>query len=126
MPTAYEHRQRAEKNLRFAQSFDLDTTEHLDWVVAAYFYAAMHWVDALLHYREGLHGGTHAERRELLRKKPYLAQIRDAYRTLYDRRADACYELLTMTKPKIEREIIPLYEQIAKHVNEQLPADLPH
>ena len=126
MPTAYEHRQQAEKNLRLAESFDLNTTEHLDWVVAAYFYAAMHWVDALLHYREGLHGGVHAQRHEYIRKKSYLSEIRVAYRTLYDCRDDACYKLLTMTRPKLEREIIPLYQKIAKHVTDQLPPELPH
>ncbi len=126
MPTAYEHRQRAEKNLRFAQSFDLETTEHLDWVVAAYFYTALHWVDALLHYRDGLHGGTHSQRNQYLREKSYLIEIRDAYRTLYEHRDNACDKLLTMTRPKLEREIIPLYERIARHVTQQLPPDLPH
>ncbi len=121
MPNTYDHRQRAEQNLRFAQSFALDSTEYLDWVVAAYFYAALHWVEALLYEKDGLHSGNHTKRREYLREKWYLRGIKDTYFTLYDRRDDACYKLLTMTRPRLEREIIPPYEEIAAHVIQQLP-----
>lgn len=48
MPTKSEHLARAEHNQRFAESFELKTTPYPDWVVVAYFYAALHLVDAVL------------------------------------------------------------------------------
>lgn len=52
MPKTAEHAAQSRKNLRFAESFDLDKTENLDWVVTAYFYAALHLVDAVLFFRD--------------------------------------------------------------------------
>lgn len=45
MPTADQHRQQAEHNKAFVQSFDLDTSPYLDWVVTAIFYTALHLVE---------------------------------------------------------------------------------
>jgi hypothetical protein len=47
VPNTSEHLDRARHNIRFAESFDLATTPYLDWVVTAYFYAALHLVEAL-------------------------------------------------------------------------------
>lgn len=63
MPTTPEHLARARQNLRFAESFDLKTTAYLDWVVTAYFYAALHLVDALLWEKDRLNPELHEHRR---------------------------------------------------------------
>ncbi len=121
MPTTQEHRARAAQNLRFAQSFNLDTTPYLDWVVTAYFYAALHLVDALLFYRDRLDPGCHPLRKEYVRKKSYLQEINLQYRELKDRSEDARYNLLTFSRTKIEKDVIPLYLKIEKHITQQLP-----
>ncbi len=64
MPTAAEHLARAQNNLRFARSFDLATTPYLDWVVAAYFYAGLHLIDALLWEKDRIDPPSHENRRE--------------------------------------------------------------
>jgi uncharacterized protein (UPF0332 family) len=120
VPTTSEHRARAEQNLRFAESFDLDSTPYLDWVVAAYFYAALHWVDALLFEKEGLNPDNHEIRRAYVREKWYLRGISYEYRSLKDRSEDARYRLLTFTRSKIEREVIPPYRAIEQHIIPQL------
>jgi uncharacterized protein (UPF0332 family) len=121
VPTTREHIARARQNLAFAKSFDLKTTPYIDWVVTAYFYAALHLVDALLVEKDGVPGETHEIRKEYVKTKPYLRAIRDQYRTLKDHSEDARYRLITMTSHKIENTIIPLYEAIEKHIIPQFP-----
>ena len=121
MPTTREHLNRATQNLTFAESFDLDTTPYLDWVVTAYFYAALHLVDALLWEQDSLNPGFHEQRRDWVKEKWYLRGIRDEYRNLKDHSEDARYRLITMTRTKIEKIIIPLYKAIENHVIQQLP-----
>ncbi len=121
MPTTSEHRERAAQNLRFAQSFNLDTSPYLDWVVTAYFYAALHLVDALLFYRDGLDPDCHPLRKDYVRQKSYLQEISLQYRNLKDRSEDARYRLFTFTRTKIENDVIPPYLTIQKHINQQLP-----
>jgi uncharacterized protein (UPF0332 family) len=122
VPTTSEHLARARQNLRFAETFDLDSTPYLDWVVAAYFYAALHLVDALLYQREGIHGGEHQTRSQYVRRKSYLKQISTRYHYLKDHSENARYDLLTFTRPKIENVVIPLYRAIESHILPQLPS----
>jgi uncharacterized protein (UPF0332 family) len=121
VPTTREHLHRARQNLSFAQSFDLKTTRYIDWVVTAYFYAALHLVDALLYEKEQIPGETHKIRKEYVKTKAYLREIRNQYRTLKDHSEDARYRLITMTSHKIEETIIPLYKEIENHILPQLP-----
>lgn len=125
MPTTREHLARAQQNLRFAQSFDLATTPYIDWAVAAYFYAALHLVDAILWEKDKINPGDHYERYECVKVKWYLRAIRVEYKTLKDRSEDARYELITFTKAKVEREVIPLYTAIQSHILQQLPPKVP-
>lgn len=121
MPTTEDHRKRAEQNLRFAQTFNLNTTPYLDWVVVGYFYAALHLVDALLYHQERIDPPNHELRREYVKTKWYLRGIKNPYRELKDRSEDARYRLYVFTPVKIETVIIPLYHAIHEHIHQQLP-----
>ena len=123
MPNTGEHVRRAAQNLRFAQSFDLEKTPYIDWAVAAYFYAALHLVDALLFAKERINPPNHEKRRELVKFKTYLSGIKNEYRELKDRSEDARYDLLTFTKGKVEQNVIPLYDSIEQHILQQLPPE---
>lgn len=123
MLTTREHLARARQDVKFAQSFDLKTTPYLDWVVTAYFYAALHLVDALLIEKENIPGEDHTMRKEYVKTKSYLRGVRDEYRELKDHSEDARYRLITMTSTKIEQRIIPLYKAIESHIIPQLPKD---
>lgn len=90
-------------------------------MVTAYFYAALHLVDALLWEEDKLNPEGHEIRREYVRTKPYLREIRNEYRTLKDHSEDARYRLITMTSHKIQDKIIPLYQAIERHILPQLP-----
>lgn len=120
MPTTSQHLERARQNLRFAESFELTTTPFLDWVVSAYFYAALHLVDALLWEKDKLNPELHEQRRDYVRQKWYLRGISFEYRSLKDHSEDARYRLITMTSVKVEKTIIPLYKAIENHILPQI------
>jgi uncharacterized protein (UPF0332 family) len=120
VPTTSEHLARAKQNLRFAESFDLKTTPYLDWVVTAYFYSALHLVDALLWEKDHLSPELHEHRRDYVRGKWYLRAISFEYRSLKDHSEDARYRLITMTSVKVKDTIIPLYKTIESHILQQL------
>ena len=121
MPPTADHLARARQNIAFAKSFDWDKTPYLDWVVTAYFYAAVHLVDALLFYKDGLHGDLHTTRRRYIREKSYLRGIEREFENLKDHSEDARYRLLTMTAARLKNRVIPLYEAIERHIMQQLP-----
>lgn len=120
MPLKNEHLARSQQNLQFARSFDLATTPYLDWVVTAYFYAALHLVDALLDQQDQIHPPDHKVRWEMVKGRYYLMGIKTEYRDLKEHSENARCQLLTFTKPKIERDVIPLYEEIERHIKQQL------
>jgi uncharacterized protein (UPF0332 family) len=121
VPNTQQHLTHAKQNVEFAQSLDLHSTPYLGWVVVAYFYAALHLVDALLYDKEKIDPSRHELRRNYVREKWYLRGIKDEYFELKDRSEDARYRLLPFTAEKIQREIIPLYRTIETHILGQLP-----
>lgn len=121
MSTTREHLARAKQNLQFAQSFELETTPYIDWVVTAYFYAALHLVDAILWERDRINPADHHDRNNLVRNKDYLKAIKTSYRTLKDRSEDARYDLITFASARIRNDVIPLYQEIERHILSQLP-----
>lgn len=120
MPTTEDHLARAKQNIQFAKSFDWKSTPYLDWVVTAYFYAAVHLVDALLYHQDKAHGDVHATRRVYMREKWYLRGICQEFEDLKDHSEDARYRLITMTRSRLENKVIPLYEKIERHVMDLL------
>ncbi len=107
-------------NIQLAESFDLTTTPHIGWVATFYFYAALHLVDALLAKREKIDPGSHEARKQFVVGRSYLRGIRYEYKTLKDRSEDARYRLITFTRLKIERDVIPLYKTVETHILPQL------
>ena len=121
MPKQDEHLARAKQNLAFAESFDLDQTPYKDWVVVAYFYAALHLVDALLYFRDHIDPPNHETRGNFVREMDYLKKIRFHYKELKDRSEDARYMLLPFSKTKIDSDVIPHYREIEAHILPLLP-----
>lgn len=64
MPDKAAHRQRAVDNETFAnQRLDMDEAGDRPWVATAYFYAALHWIEAyLVHVGGSVEPGTEAMR----------------------------------------------------------------
>jgi uncharacterized protein (UPF0332 family) len=124
VPQTGEHLQRASQNLQFAESFDLVTTPYIDWAVTAYFYAALHLVDALLWHKDQINPGDHDLRLKAIKDKYYLRGIKSEYWTLKNKSENARYDLITFTNTKIRTEIVPRYAAIEQHVLQQLPNEI--
>ena len=124
MPKTEEHLYRAAQNLEFAQKFDLPKTKYIDWAVAAYFYAALHLVDALLFEKQKIDPGNHEFRTNFVKTKDYLTGIKNEYIVLKNKSENARYDLIPFTSAKVEQEIITRYKAIEEHVLQQLPTAL--
>jgi hypothetical protein len=79
MPTAEEHRQKAEHNLAFLGT--IDTDEFCDWMAVAAFYAAVHLVERIRAVAGG-HSIDHADRLKYIRD--HHPQIHADFRELYN------------------------------------------
>lgn len=62
MPSADQHRNKAERNRQFLNSISL--TDYPEWVVVAAFYTAVHLVERLRHLAGDGHSTSHEDRLE--------------------------------------------------------------
>ncbi len=102
MPSKEQHLKQASKNERFYDSFELDRTEFLDWVVTALFYSLLHCVDAYLAVK-GYHPKIHATRTPLVSKESDLKQIYLKYRRLKDESEAARYDIKVFKPAQIRQ-----------------------
>ena len=116
MPSATEHLERARLNLAFAESIDLDGAHYLDWAVTAYFYAALHLIDALAAHVDNQTPADHRDRKEHFLSRWYLCGIKTDYLNLKTHSQDARYRLYPFTRIRIENVVVPLYQAIERHV----------
>jgi hypothetical protein len=93
LPKASEHISKAERNEKIADA--LSKTDFLDWTVTCLFYAALHYVDAIL-AASVIHPEGHTERNEAIGTNPSLLKIRNEYRTLETLSRNARYRAMTI------------------------------
>ena len=120
MPDSAAHRQRANENYQITthRLAINDTDVDRAWIVTAYFYAALHWVEAYLATQAPpLHPRNHTQRKQLIAADPALSQIHPLYRELEDRSRDARYELRAFMVFEVEtlrdRCLAPLRQYVA-------------
>jgi hypothetical protein len=94
----------------------LNKTPYIDWVVTAYFYAALHLVDAVLADKHSKHPPSHSIRDGEIEGSPFLAGIKDEYQDLRSFSENARYDLKIFTSTQVEQKVVPLYAKIEKHV----------
>lgn len=97
MPPAQFHIQKAERNERFYQSCNLGNSSFKEWATVAIFYAALHYVDALLENQASIHPKNHKDREAAISKISQFRQIAPHYLYLYDRSRDARYTDMLFT-----------------------------
>lgn len=111
MPSVDEHQTKAEQNESFARS--LTSTPFLDWVVVGCYYSALHYVDAYLIFRHGIHPKRHTSssyeyeegRNKYVRN--HLNALWTDYRFLQMRSIEARYDCVGFTIDKIDSQIFP-------------------
>ena len=102
MPSADQHRRKAESNRRFLDSISVD--DHPDWVVVAAFYCAVHWVERLRAAAGDGHSTSHGERLAYVQARHL--KIHTAYHILQNASMLARYEANATFFAQFQREII--------------------
>jgi hypothetical protein len=120
LPTSHEHIERAKRNERFAEHFDLNTTEFRDWVVTGYFYSALHWIDAYLVRENKKTDEGHAFRNTQTNNLRELTAISRPYRKLYSYSRNVRYELVDFTAEQIRKDVVPKVKQIREYMERLL------
>jgi hypothetical protein len=120
MPTAEQHRQQAEHNKAFVQSFDLDTSPYLDWVVTAAFYTALHLVEWFLKTRELAGRRDHHLRDAYIARMDELRSIYFDYTELKFQSEAGRYECATFSPDILRHDLLPRLAQIDTHIKSLL------
>ncbi len=111
------HIDKAERNEQFFQSNNLRTSQFNEWGVTVLFYAAMHYVDAVLAKESGLPPKwrqpiNHPERNTGVSKSTTLGLIYNNYKNLYDRSIDARYNRITFPPGFLNNLETTLFEPV--------------
>jgi hypothetical protein len=117
MPNKAQHLAKAEHNEKFALALNSDKSysDYRDWVVTAYFYSALHLVEAYFAI-QGKHSGDHRARSTDIQADPFLQKIYDEYRELQDDSTNARYDTYMPTPFDVSHYTRPNHEQIKVHV----------
>jgi hypothetical protein len=123
MPSADQHRRKAEHNRKFLESISLD--DYPDWVVVAAFYTAVHLIEQL---RAALGDGDstgHEERLAYIQERH--AEIHTAYHILQNASMLARYQSNATFFGQFQREVIAerlvgqYLAQIEQYVRDRAP-----
>ena len=120
MPTAEQHRQQAEHNRAFVQSFDLDTSLYLDWVVTAIFYTALHLVEWFLRTKELTGRRDHQLRDAYIARMSELRPVYADYTELKFQSKAARYECATFTPEILRDDLRPRLTRVESHIKQLL------
>lgn len=121
MPTADQHKRQAEHNKAFIQSFDLDTSPYLDWVVTAIFYTALHLVEWFLKSK-GLTGRRdHQLRDAYIARMSELRRLYADYTELKFQSEASRYECASFTPEFLKNDLLPRLARLETHIKSLLP-----
>ncbi len=112
MPSKDDHVTQAEHNRSFWSSYDLVSTDFIDWVVTGLFYESIHWVEAYLDLHSE-HSGGHPDRlRSFRRHRTDIGTIRSDYEFLKTESENARYTCYKHEATDVENDMIPVLESI--------------
>ena len=100
MPLKPEHISKAERNEKFAET--VSKTAYLDWAVTIYFYAALHYVDAILAV-SGVHPDSHTQRGDAIGTNVTLSVVRPEYRILETLSQNARYRSMKIEESDLQK-----------------------
>lgn len=117
MPAGKEHVQKAEYNEQCAV-FIAELTPYVDWAVVVLYYAAVHYVDAVLAISAS-HPPTHAHRHAQIQRNATLQKIYREYRLLEAVSRNARYSALPVGKSDWEK-LKPEFDVLRAHLRNRM------
>ena len=115
MPTSSQHIDKAKSDERCAIQISQLSSPFYDWIVNAYFYAALHYIDASLAQLH-LHPQTHSARNRTFSSVSAIRHLWKDYRFLEDKSRDARYTEQTFTAQNIDNAIMPRFNAIKNKI----------
>jgi hypothetical protein len=110
MPEASAHIAKAEHNEKFAVAVRGLSTEFLDWVVSAYFYAALHYLEAYLAANPmEKHPSSHGERQSYV-ANAFSRKSYASFSYLKDKSETARYDTRLFNEQDIDANLIPKFD----------------
>lgn len=106
MPREDAHVSQADKNERFNRAISAansELAEFTDWAITGLFYAALHYIDAVLDHMLDEHPTSHRDRNHLIAHSLELSPIHKNYLELSNRSMDARYRLIPFSLSQVER-----------------------
>lgn len=121
MPDRAAHEQRATDNEELVNHrLDMRVEVDRSWMVAALFYAGLHWVEAYFDTRS-LFAKNHRQREQMIVSDPALgSSFYAVYLELSDRSQDARYELKSFSRANVHDLQIRCLGAIKAHIRELL------
>ena len=125
MPKTELHISQAERNETFCQSQKLCGSKFQEWGVIVLFYAALHYVDAVLAKDPNLtwqqqHPSDHKKRKKSISKCSSLDPIASKYLTLQQRSEDVRYRCFQIPKRLALNLEADFYSPIQDYIRKQL------
>ena len=126
MPTLQEHLNKAKHNENYYNSFNIDNTPYLDWVVNGIFYSAVHYLDAYLATRT-IHPSKHVERIRYINQDRNLGRhfYVTTYRPLEQHSRAGRYDMIVFTSIEVRHDIIPLLSGMKQHLQQYCHLQIP-
>jgi ABC-type anion transport system duplicated permease subunit len=119
MPREDQHRDRAERNEKFAESLDQSQPIHENWAVVAAFYAALHYVQAYFS-RYSVEAATHDERFEQIKRDAKLRNVFIQYKYLYTLSRTARYQCSGLPAAAYSKEAKPNLNAVKTQIEHAL------
>lgn len=117
MPSRQEHIEKAQHNENIARQILMPNNNCLDWAVIAFFYSAVHYVDAFI--MQILPEPTsHDVRFDYIRRAD--RHLYPIYRSLYDEGWNARYNVYNIDQNRLQSEIMTHFETIKSSTQVQL------
>ena len=117
MPTADEHIKKAARNENFAE-FLATKTKYIDWAVTMLFYAALHYVDAVL-AASSIHPSKHAERKDAIERNDTVKRVYSEYRALETTSVNARYYAMPIDESDWHA-VKPQFDTLRSHLRNRL------
>lgn len=110
----------AYRNEKFLSFLHKSGAEYTDWMAAAAFYSAWHFVGAYLVAINERPPDAHLGDRWVT-ENPVTAEIFPAYKELKDQGFNALYARRLPTMAEIDRDVIPQLNKLKNHILANLP-----
>lgn len=118
MPKQIAHLKQAEHNRALIDTLDPATTPHLDWVVTAAFYTALHLIEGWF-ATKGLHFESHQDRDSWGGKVKELRRIWPLYKELEFQSRQARYQCVRWNRAFVQNDLLPMVDKIERELKKK-------